>query len=200
LAPRPNERIVDWCAAPGGKTTHLAELSGDRAHILALDIDADRLAQVAIHAERLGLRSVRTYHLRPELIEWLAGNPADAVLVDAPCTALGTIQRHPDIRWRRRRKDFERSARLQSEILDAAARCVAPGGRLVYSTCTLGPIENEKVVEQFLADHTRFERAGPAEAANPAARPFLDAQGDLRTWPPEHGISGFYAAKLIHRR
>jgi len=200
VASRPNERIVDWCAAPGGKTTHLAELSDDRAHILALDIDAERLAQVAIHAERLGLRSVKTYSLHPDLIAWLGDNPADAILVDAPCTGLGTIQRHPDIRWRRRIRDLERSARLQGEILETAARCVARGGRLIYSTCTLGPVENERVIEGFLSRHPHFERAGPGDTPDPAVRPFLDECGDLRTWPPEHGVDGFYAAKLIHRR
>ena len=200
VAPRPDERIVDWCAAPGGKTTHLAELSDDRARILALDVDAERLAQVAVQVERLGLRSVQTYLLRPDLIAWLADNPADAVLVDAPCTGLGTIQRHPDIRWRRKMRDLERSARLQSEILDAAAHCVARGGRLVYSTCTLGPVENERVIEQFLAGHPQFERANPLETADPLVRPFLDERGDLRTWPPEHGLDGFYAAKLVRKR
>jgi 16S rRNA (cytosine967-C5)-methyltransferase len=199
LAPRPDERIVDWCAAPGGKTTHLAELSDDRAHILALDVDEERLAQVAVQAERLGLRSVRTYPLRPELVEWLASEPADAVLVDAPCTGLGTIQRHPDIRWRRKSRNIETAARLQSEILDAAARCVAPGGRLVYSTCTLGPVENEQVIERFLIAHPQFERAKPEATADPAVRPFVDARGDLHTWPPEHDVDGFYAAKIIRR-
>jgi 16S rRNA (cytosine967-C5)-methyltransferase len=201
LAPQPGDRIVDWCAAPGGKSTHLAELTDDSATVLALDVDADRLSQVAIQAERLGLKSIRAHALRPELIEWLEKEPADAVLVDAPCTGLGTIQRHPDIRWRRRLKNLERSARLQLEILDAAARCVAPGGRLVYSTCTLGPIENEQVVEKFLARHPQFQRGAQAGGSYLAVvQPFLDDRGDLRTWPPEHGIDGFYAARLIRTR
>jgi len=207
VAPRPGERIVDWCAAPGGKTTHLAELSMDGAHILALDVNSERLSQVAIHVERLGLRSVRTYPLHPDLIAWLTDNPADAVLVDAPCTGLGTIQRHPDIRWRRKIKDIARSARVQLEILDAAARCVAPGGRLIYSTCTLGPVENEDVIKQFLARRSEFERASLTPQAgtlccrpDPVVQPFLDELGDLRTWPPEHGVDGFYAARLIRRR
>jgi len=200
LSPRPGERIVDWCAAPGGKSTHLAELSDDQAHILALDVDPQRLSQVAIQAERLGLRSVRTDLLRPERVEGLTREPADAVLVDAPCTGLGTIQRHPDIRWRRKLKDIERSTKLQSEILAAAARCVAPRGRLVYSTCTLGRAENERVVEQFLASHPEFERADPSGGSDPVVRPFLNARGELHTWPPQHGLDGFYAARLIRER
>lgn len=200
LAPRPGERVVDWCAAPGGKTTHLAELADDRATILAFDLDPDRLAQVAIHAERLGLRSIRTHHLRPEAIEWLRKNPADAILLDVPCSGLGTIQRHPDIRWRRRKKDLERAARVQREILAAAADCVAPGGRLVYSTCTLGPIENEHVVEQFLARHNQFERAAGTDPSDLVLLPFLDERGDLRTWPPGDGIDGFFAARLVRKR
>jgi len=197
VEPRPGEKIADWCAAPGGKTTHLAELTGDRASILALDTDGGRLAQVAIQCERLGIGSVKPHELRPELSDWLAANPADAVLVDVPCTGLGTIQRHPDIRWRRKERHLERSARLQEEILEAAARCVRPGGRLVYSTCTLGPVENEQVVERFLERHPRFRRATPEETADDVVRPFLDERGDLRTWPPEHGTDGFYAAKLV---
>lgn len=200
LAPRPGERIVDWCAAPGGKSTHLAELSDDRAKILALDVDADRLTQVAGHAERLGLKSVRTYNLRPELIDWLAQEPADAILVDAPCAGLGTIQRHPDIRWRRKPQDPERSARLQGEILHAAARCVAPGKRLIYSTCTVGRTENEQVIERFLKRHRGFRRAGRDLSIDPSVLPYLDDQGDLHTWPPEHGMDGFYAARLVRMR
>jgi len=197
VGPQPDERIVDWCAAPGGKSTHLAELGDDRAHILALDVAQERLAQVAVQAERLGLQSIKTYLLRPDLMSWLESHPADAILVDAPCTGLGTIQRHPDIRWRRKPKDLERSARLQLEILDAAARCVAPGGRLVYSTCTLGPVENEQAIERFLARHPQFERADPTEATDPVVRPFLNERGDLHTWPPQDRLDGFYAARLM---
>lgn len=200
LSPRPGERIADWCAGPGGKSSHMAEISDDRARILALDVDANRLAAVALHAQRLGLQSVRTYPLRPELIEWLSQEPADAVLVDAPCTGLGTIQRHPDIRWRRNSKDIERSARLQLEILDAAAHCVRTGGRLIYCACTLGPNENGDVVSQFLERHPQFERVELSYPTDPVVSPFLDERGDLRTWPPKHQIDGFFAARLMRAK
>ena len=198
VAPRPGERIFDWCSAPGGKSTHLAELSNDGAEILALDVDSERLSQVAIQVERLRLRSVRTELLNPGAAERLAADPAHAVLVDAPCTGLGTIQRHPDIRWRRRFKDIERMAQRQLEILETAAQCVATRGRLIYSTCTLGPVENEQVIDEFLTRHPEFQRAGVGDAS-PIVRPFLDERGDLHTWPPEHGLDGFYAAKLIRK-
>jgi 16S rRNA (cytosine967-C5)-methyltransferase len=197
--PKPGERVVDWSAAPGGKSTHLAELSGDQATILALDVDPGRLAHVAVQAERLGLNSVRTYLHRPDLIDWLAQNPADAILVDAPCTGLGTIQRHPDIRWRRKDRDLERSAQLQLEILEAAARCLRKAGRLIYSTCTLGPVENEQVVGRFLERNHEFDRDTGLAGVSPIVRPFLDSEGHLRTWPPEHALDAFFAARLIRR-
>ncbi len=208
VAPRPGERIIDWCAAPGGKTTHLAELSDDRAEILALDVNPRRLDQVALHAHRLGLRSIHT--LCTCQLEEADGAdtrshspalaPADAVVVDAPCSGLGTIQRHPDIRWRRRMRDVQRAAQLQLKILSRAAQHVAPGGRLIYSTCTLGPVENEQVVEYFLAAHPHFARTDAGLPAEAYLQSFFDSRGDLRTWPPEHHLDGFYAARLIRAK
>ncbi len=146
LAPGPGERVLDLCAAPGGKTTHLAELMGGKGRVVAVDLP-DRIGLVAESAKRLGLAN----------IECVAGDgatvsfrePFDAVLLDAPCSNTGVLSRRPDVRWRLRERDIAGAAELQRRLLANAARLLRAGGRLVYSTCSLEPEENRVDLPEF---------------------------------------------------
>jgi 16S rRNA (cytosine967-C5)-methyltransferase len=145
LAPEPGWNVLDYCAAPGGKTTHLAELVGPKGRVTACDIDGERLALVAENAERLGLANIACVPLPAEL----AGG-FDAVLVDAPCSNTGVLARRPEARWRVRRKDLHGLSQRQLKILRQASAQVRPGGVVVYSTCSLEDEENLGVVRGFL--------------------------------------------------
>src|SRR5262245_24954815 len=139
LAPEPGSTVADVCAAPGTKTTHLAELMDNRGRVVALDREPARLARVGEAAARLGISIIET---RPGPVEALAPelrDACDAVLVDAPCSNLGVLRRNPEVKWRRQSSDLLLAGRRQSEILGAAATMVGPGGRLVYATCSLEP-------------------------------------------------------------
>jgi 16S rRNA (cytosine967-C5)-methyltransferase len=194
LDPRPGELVADACAAPGTKTTHLAQLMDNRGRVVAIDPHPPRLARVAEAARRLGLTIVEP---RPGTVEAVAPSLAGtchAVLVDAPCTALGVLRRHPEAKWRRRPADIATSAAAQREILAAAAAMAAPGGRLVYATCTLEPEENEEVVRTLLARRPDFALDAPSDF--PIA---LDAGGVLRCLPHVHGTDGSTAVRLARR-
>ena len=149
LAPQPGETVLDLCAAPGTKTTHLAELMGNSGRIVATDVNADRLRQIAENARRLGLTIIEPRQIAADLHDVPAG-PFDAVLVDAPCSNTGVLGKRPEARWRIHPRDVAELAALQKRLLHAAADRVKPGGRLVYSTCSLEPEENEGVVAALL--------------------------------------------------
>jgi 16S rRNA (cytosine967-C5)-methyltransferase len=195
LTPRPGERLLDACAAPGGKTTHLAALTENRADILALDISAERLALVDQGAQRLGCRGIAT---RPWDMtgpaDFLAAASFDRVLVDAPCSGLGVLRRNPESRWRRTPADLQTNADRQSVLLSRAAPLVRPGGRLLYSVCTLSREETTEVAERFLAGHDDFQREDLREEVPPSWRELFDEQGALRTLPHRHGgMDAFFA-------
>ena len=171
LDPRPGERILDVCAAPGGKATAAAEAMGDEGEVVAHDRLPQRLARVEESAARLGLSCLRIAELLPP-----TEPPFDRVLVDAPCSGLGTLRRHPEIRWRFRRADERELARVQAKVLAAGAARVRPGGVLVYSVCTV----------------TRSE--GPGRVAD---LPGFALEAELSTGPHQPGApDGFYAARL----
>ena len=156
LGPQPGERVLDACAAPGGKTTHIAELMGDIGEVTATDISTTGLKKIAENAGRLGLRSIKTMAADfDKPFQQRAREPYDRVLVDAPCSGLGTLRSHPEIKWQRSEKDIARLAQLQRRLLTRAASLLRPRGTLVYSTCTLTREENENVIEDFLANHQR---------------------------------------------
>ena len=153
LDPQPGERILDACAAPGGKSTHLAELMDDQGSVLALDRGEARLRRVARNSERLGLQSIEPRH--GDLLELASEAPElrgqfDRLLLDAPCSGLGTLARHADARWRIDPAAIDGLAALQSALLEAALPLLKPAGQLVYATCTVHPSENQAVVEGFL--------------------------------------------------
>lgn len=203
LAPEPGETVVDACAAPGGKTTHIAQLMADRGTVLAFDIHQGKLRSVAEAARRLGLSSIRTEARDARELGEALGPVADRVLVDAPCTGLGVLRRRPDLRWRKSRDDVEALVRLAREILESAARCVKPGGLLVFSTCTITPEENERQVEDFLASHPEFEASpiGPHLPCGFRERfPVPDAAWYVTFYPHVHGIDGGFAARMRRRK
>jgi 16S rRNA (cytosine967-C5)-methyltransferase len=190
LEPRPGETIADTCAAPGTKTTHLAQLMENRGRILALDPQPVRLARVREAADRLGVSIVETL---PGAVEERAPawrGACDAVLVDAPCSNLGVLRRNPDVKWRRRPEDIVDGAARQTEILAAATTMLKPGGRVVYATCSLEPEENEGVLAAVLARHPELTVDAPAAFPLP-----LDG-GMLRIRPDRVGTDGFTAVRL----
>ena len=148
LAPQPGMRVLDLCAAPGGKTTHLAELMDNRGYITACDTDPKRLETVTSLCRRLGVKGVETVVL-PENGDLPAG-PFDAALVDVPCSNTGVLGRRPEVRWRLKPNEFEFLVRLQTRLLILAAERVKPGGAIVYSTCSIEPQENAGVVKAVL--------------------------------------------------
>lgn len=178
LAPRPGERLLDLCAAPGGKATLLAQLTGNAAAIVAEDVPA-RLGLLRENCGRLGATAVLVRE-RPRAT--LAEAPYDAVLLDAPCSNTGVMRRRLDLRWRIEAAELGRLRAQQLTLLAAAAARVRSGGRLVYSTCSLEPEENEEVVQEFLAAHPNF---------------VLSAERALL--PHRDGVDGAYAAKLARR-
>lgn len=203
LDPRPGDRVLDVCAAPGGKATALAERLGTDAgggEVVALDRHARRLDLVRRHARRLGLAKLRCAvrdATRP-LADLASPRGFDRVLVDAPCSGLGTLRRNPDARWRIGPDDPARLAETQLAILRQAAATLVPGGVLVYSTCTLLPEENEASVRTFLAESPDFALAAP-EATPAEARPLVGPDGFFRSLPHQHDADGFFAARLERR-
>jgi len=183
LAPRPGERILDACAAPGGKTTQIAETLRGHGELWAVDRSEARLRRVRANAERLGqLDSITLLaadasdlaSLRPD---WIGS--FDAVLLDVPCSGLGTLARHADARWRVTPALIAELARVQSSLLEAVAPLLRPGGRVVYATCTVHPEENQSRIDAFLQDH-----------------PLWQLEQEQQWWPGEGGGDGFYAARL----
>jgi 16S rRNA (cytosine967-C5)-methyltransferase len=195
LDPRPEETVADVCAAPGTKTTHLAQLMEDRGRILAFDPQPGRLALVREAVARLGVGIVETLEGQAEALAPRFAGTCDAVLVDAPCSNLGVLRRNPEVKWRRTGDDLARGAARQGAILAAAAGMVRPGGRLVYATCSLEPEENDAVVQAFLAGRHGFRIDPPPEFPVP-----LDAGGALRCLPHRHGTDGFTAFRLRRAR
>ena len=184
------EFVYDACAAPGGKAVAL-EARG--ARILAGDARHERMGRLADTTRRAGVE-IRCVAADLEAAPLVPGG-VDAVLVDAPCSATGTMRRHPDARWRLDPAVFARAASRQARLLAAAARLVRRGGLLIYATCSLEPEENERIVEDFLTRNPEFARAPRGDASLPAE--LLTEIGDFQTLPQRHGIDGAYAARLV---
>ncbi|WP_375295441.1 16S rRNA (cytosine(967)-C(5))-methyltransferase RsmB [Paenibacillus doosanensis] len=182
--PKPGEKVLDCCAAPGGKTMHMAEKMGDRGEIWACDIHEHKAKLIREQAERLGLASVRTLTADArKLPELLPEAGFDRILLDAPCSGLGVIRRKPDMKWSKRESELGDICVIQRELLSQVHRLLRPGGILVYSTCTIEHDENQGMVDRFLQDHPEFE---------PAAEP-------MQIYPYEHESDGFFIAKLRKR-
>ena len=200
LRARPDERILDMCAAPGGKTAQLA-LAG--ANVTALDRSAERLKLLAANLSRLQLRA----DIAVADATSFSAPPFDAILIDAPCSATGTIRRHPDVAWTKKPGDVETLALLQTKMLDRAATLTRPDGRIVYCTCSLEPEEGEAQIAAFLRRNPDFRRDAIDPAGEGIPENFVNTDGDLRTTPqmlpnPDPrlvGVDGFFAARVARR-
>ena len=194
LGPVAGKRVLEIGAAPGGKT---AQLAAAGARVTALDRAAPRIARLRENLARLRLDAEI---VEADALDWRPAAPADMVLLDAPCTATGTIRRHPDVPRRRRPADVARLAEQQRLLLARAATMVAPGGLLVYASCSLQPEECERQVEAFLADAPGLARLPIGTDELPGLQDAVTAAGDLRTlpchWAADGGMDGFYAARL----
>lgn len=182
LDARPGDRVLDLCAAPGGKTTLLADRANDNAFIVAADRSATRMNTITTTAALHQLKSIRPVLLDAAQKLPFAPKSFEKVLVDAPCSGTGTLRRNPEIRWRLSNDDISAAADAQKQFLANAAEVVKPGGRLVYSTCSVEREENEEVIEHFLQTNDRFK-----------------SLKTLRTWPHREGSDGFFIAVLEHK-
>ena len=195
VAPAPGDAVLDACAAPGGKATHLAELMGNQGSVVALDSDANRLKRVVENSARLG-----TTIVRPVVGDAAKYRDAmfDKVLVDAPCSGLGVLRRHPDGRWTKSEKIVAERQASQRSILQNCARLLNPGGALVYATCTTEPEENEDLINAFIASaRGEFRIDDPRQYLSPSAAALIGPEGFFRTFPYEPSLDGFFGARLI---
>jgi 16S rRNA (cytosine967-C5)-methyltransferase len=192
-SPQKGWKVVDICAAPGGKSFYLAEKMENTGSILAIDKYESKVNLISEGAERLGITNITT----------LCGDSADLdyeeefdlVFADVPCSGLGTISKKPDIKWKREIDDIIKLNRIQKNLLENAADMVKPGGVLVYSTCTIEPDENEKIILKFLENHPEFV-LDPAEKYLPEK---VCANGMMQTFPHRHSCDGAFAARLVKK-
>ncbi len=197
LSPVPGETVLDACAAPGGKAAHLAELMGDRGTIVALENDPARIPRIEVNTARLGLHIIISekgdatqYH----------GGTFDKVLIDAPCSGLGVLRRHPDGRWIKNERIIRERAAVQQRILENCASLLKPGGALVYATCTTEPEENEEIITDFLTNNgSDFTIDDPRPFLPRQATVFVDNTGFFRTFPNGAGMDGFFGVRLIRK-
>ncbi len=201
LGARRGEMVVDFCAGAGGKTLAIGALMRNTGRLYAFDVSEKRLAKLKPRVARSGLSNVHPVviaHENDAKVKRLAGK-VDRVLVDAPCSGLGTLRRNPDVKWRQMPQDVAELNVKQLAILVSAARLVKPGGRLVYATCSLLAEENEGIVEQFLAAHEAFTLV-PANAVLAEHKVALDTGDTLKLLPHRHQTDGFFAAVLERKK
>ena len=191
VAPRAHERVLDLCAAPGGKSTHLAELMGDDGEVWAMERDVHRVETLKATLARLGTHSVHVVHGDGRTYQFPM--PFDRVLVDAPCSGLGVLARRADARWRKGPEVLAEMPPVQLDLLRSAARHLVPGGLLVYSVCSFEPEETEQVVSRFLAEHPGWTVESVAGSV-PATT--VTAEGWMRLVPHQHGCDGAFAARI----
>jgi 16S rRNA (cytosine967-C5)-methyltransferase len=189
--PQPHERLLDLCAAPGGKSTHLAELIGDEGEVWAMERDAHRVASLEATIARLGQHSIHVVH--GDGRTYAFPMPFDRALVDAPCSGLGVLARRADARWRKGPEMFAEMTTVQLELLDAAARRVRPHGLLVYSVCTFEPEETDVVIARFLGEHPEFKLESVAGLVPDAV---VTPEGTMRVLPQRDGCDGAFAARM----
>ncbi|MEL7036748.1 MAG: 16S rRNA (cytosine(967)-C(5))-methyltransferase [Cyanobacteria bacterium J06592_8] len=191
LDPQPGEMIIDACAAPGGKTTHIAELMQDTGTIIACDRAQSRLKKVQQNQERLQLKSIQKK--LGDIREFSDYNQSsDRVLLDAPCSGLGTLHRRADARWRHTLENVKELSKLQAELLEKTATWVKPGGVLVYATCTIHPLENDRIIESFLHQHSDWK----IDRQEIPLSGVVTSEGYLKVWPHQQNMDGFFIVRL----
>ncbi len=190
LDAQPGERILDCCAAPGGKSAHILERTSGLAELIALDSEASRLERMTENLQRLQLHASLVCADAAEVDNWWDGKSFDRILLDAPCSATGVIRRHPDIRWLRKSADIEVLQALQYKILANLWRTLKPGGTLLYATCSVLPVENKAQISRFLQEHSDAQLLPiqPGETIEQPGRQIL---------PGEQQMDGFYYARLL---
>jgi 16S rRNA (cytosine967-C5)-methyltransferase len=191
LDAKPGERIVDMCAAPGGKTTFIAEQMKNQGEILAVDKYESRLNLIVTSCKRLGISNVQVQVADATELETA---PAQKVIVDAPCSGLGVLRKKPDIKWKREPDDIPKLAHQQRQLLESASKIVMPGGALVYSTCTTEPEENGLLITEFLGAHPEFRIDNASGFVNHAV---VTEEGWIETFPHRHHIDGSFAVRLV---
>jgi 16S rRNA (cytosine967-C5)-methyltransferase len=191
LGPRPGEFVIDACAAPGGKSTHIAALMQNEGKVLATDIHDHKLAITLDNARRLGIDIIETRQLDATELHKFYQEKADRVLVDAPCSGLGVLRRKADARWRKNPGMLKELPKLQRSILHSAANCVKPGGILVYSTCTTEPEENNDVVTDFLESRPDFTLECAGEHL-----PVKRSEEMVQLWPHLDHVDGFFITRM----
>ncbi len=195
LHPGSGQSVLDLCAGLGGKSTHLAELMGNRGLILALDISLARLVRLGQNSRRLGINCIQPVIADTgEGLSRMLHYPFDMILVDGPCSGLGTISRHPDIKWARNETDIKRLAHLQRQILEESPPLLRSGGKMLYVTCTISKKENEEVVGDFLEKNRGMLLEDLRDYVPEWGMDLIDRQGFLRTFPHVHGMDGFFGA------
>ncbi|WP_286926177.1 MULTISPECIES: 16S rRNA (cytosine(967)-C(5))-methyltransferase RsmB [Lysinibacillus] len=193
LHPNPGMRVLDMCAAPGGKTTHLAEIMNNEGSILATDLHPHKLDLIDHNTDRLGINIVETAPIDGRKApDFLQPESFDAILVDAPCSGLGVMRRKPDIKYTKREEDLENLQKIQLALLDAATKVLKIEGKLVYSTCTVDKKENEGTVNAFLTAHPEMEAIQLESLPTKLAK--KQANGMLQVFPQDFGSDGFFVA------
>jgi 16S rRNA (cytosine967-C5)-methyltransferase len=198
LDPQPGERVLDACAAPGGKTTHLAARMNNEGELVAVDRSAARLRLIDDNGRRLGINILRTVRADATipLPRNLRQRPFDRILVDAPCSGLGVLRRHPEGKWRKDAASLKQHQAVQQKLLEQARSLLRPGGVLVYSTCSSEPEENEQVIDQFCSAHKEFHRESVAPWLPRQGSSLVTGQGDLSTVRNDDSMDLFFAARL----
>jgi len=198
LAPESGENVLDACAAPGGKTTHMAELMKNTGSILALDIRKTRLEMIKENCKRLGVTNAKAELLDVTQAGSVYSKKFDRCLVDAPCSSIGIIQSQPEVRWNRDyRETLVKMPQIQSAILEGASQCIKPKGVLVYSVCSLEPEEGEKVIDKFLRERPLFRLESVKQYLPVSDDELVDEKGFLKIYPHRHHMDGMFACRMV---
>lgn len=199
LDPKPGELIIDVCSAPGGKTTHVAELMNNKGVIIARDIYKHKLDLISQSCSRLGIDIVKTELYNAKDLDETLVNKVDRVMLDVPCSGFGVLRRKPDLRWKKSSDNFEELSKLQLQILETASKYVKPQGVLVYSTCTINKSENIDVVHKFLESNDDYYLEDLTAFLPEKLDSQTKSKGYVEIFPHIHGIDGFFIARLRRR-
>ncbi len=199
LNPKPEEKILDACSSPGGKTTFLAELMGDKGEIFAWDLHEHRVKLVNKAAQRLGMKCIKTEGKDASKYDENYKEVFDKILLDVPCLGIGVLKRKPDIKWKRKKEDIEEITKLQEAILENCARYLKRGGELVYSTCSILKEENEDVIQKFLERNKNFKIQKIDFVKNKFFEKFVEKENFIQVYQNEN-TDGFFICKLKRQK